>query len=163
MSFPITLNIFPIYSLLCCLLEVVDDLLRDVDEAATALEPGPPPRTPGDITEVEEGGGNWWHLAAPRPSWFASIRRAVRSLSSSDPPLLPIKEYLQIKNAFKVLFDRKITCVQNIHSLWYRLPKIQLISLSSTFLDLATAKLKPFCSYLQTFHGAWDCYFNIKT
>ena len=45
---------FPIYLLLCCLLEVVDDLLRDVDE------PGPPPRTPGDITEVEEeGGGNW--------------------------------------------------------------------------------------------------------
>ena len=87
----------PIYLLLCCLLEVVDDLLRDVDEAATALEPGPTPRTPGDITEVEEGGENCWHLAAPRPSWFASMRRAVRSLSSSEPPLLPIKEYLQIK------------------------------------------------------------------
>ena len=44
------------------LLEVVDDavvLLRDVDEAATTLEPGPPrtPPTPGDITEEE--GGNW--------------------------------------------------------------------------------------------------------
>ena len=53
LSIPFTHTSFPIYLLLYGLLEVVDDLLRDVDE------PGPPPRTPGDITEVDEGGGNW--------------------------------------------------------------------------------------------------------